>query len=394
MRHFSSILRPASRTTGRVLALLAGAGAAVLLAGPAHAVTVAPHPDPTATFNGTVLAIAYSGNTAYVGGEFTSAYTSGGGSAKRSYLAAVNASNGALLSWQPKADGKVRGLAVSGSTVYAVGDFTTVNGEGHRRVVALDAFSGTPRSGFDQRIDGVVNTVAAGNGRLYVAGAITSVGGSARAGAAALDLNTGAVDPGWTPALAEGSAEALVLSGDRVYVGGTFRSVNGVSGSGKLAAIHSTTGAVDKSFDAPVSVVAHALAVNGSTVYAALGGQGGRAVAYSGTGTVQWIVTADGDVQAIGVAGDKVFLGGHFDKVCRSARTGDMGRCLDGDDVRVKMAAVNSDGDLQPWAPNGNGVSGVHAVGVGASADRVAVGGAFTTIGGATHRRFAQFSLS
>lgn len=392
MRHIQNILLRASRVTRRCAAVAAGAGAALLLATPASAVDVRSQPDESATFNGTVRAIAYAGNTVYIGGDFTAAYA-GAGSYRRSYLAALNATTGALLSWNPAADGKVRGLAVSGSTVYAVGDFAYVDGLRRHHVVALDATTGSPRPGFTQKVEGLVNAVGIGNDRLYLAGAVTSAGGSPRAGAAALSLTTGAVDPSWTPALAEGSAESLAVTSGRIYLGGTFRSINGVSGSGKLAAVSPTTGAVDRGFNPPTAVVAYGVAVSGSTVYAALGGQGGRAVAYGSTGATQWTVTADGDVQALGVAGDQLILGGHFDKVCRSDRTGDHGTCLDGHDVRIKMAAVDLSGRLRSWAPNGNGVSGVYTVGVGTTVDKVAVGGAFTTIGGLTQRRFAQFDV-
>ena len=54
-------------------------------------------------------------------------------------IAAVDAASGNLL-WQVPANNDVRALALSadGSTLYAGGNFTTVNGVTHRHVAALN----------------------------------------------------------------------------------------------------------------------------------------------------------------------------------------------------------------------------------------------------------------
>ncbi|GIW09479.1 MAG: hypothetical protein KatS3mg061_0536 [Dehalococcoidia bacterium] len=70
------------------------------------------------------MALAVSGSTVYVGGLFTSV----GGQA-RNYLAALDAATGNVTSWNPNANGSVYALAVSGSTVYVGGDFTSVGGQ-------------------------------------------------------------------------------------------------------------------------------------------------------------------------------------------------------------------------------------------------------------------------
>src|SRR5450756_316767 len=72
--------------------------------------------------NGAVYALAVSGTTVYAGGWFTSI-----GRQTRNYIAALDASGNAT-SWNPNADSYVLALAVSGTTVYAGGYFTTIGG--------------------------------------------------------------------------------------------------------------------------------------------------------------------------------------------------------------------------------------------------------------------------
>lgn len=189
---------------------------------------------------------------------------------------------------------------------------------------------------------------------------------------------------------------ATAYDGDTVYVGGKFGAVNGVSGSARLAAVHPASGAVDLSFRSTAVDEVRALAVSGSTVYAAHGGPGGpggRVVAYAPDGSGRWNLTMDGDPQAITVLDDVVYFGGHFDNVCRSPRTGTKGSCLDGSIKRVKLgAAATGDGGLLSWTANGNGSAGVHALAASGRLAKVGAGGAFTKINGSAQPYFAQFS--
>jgi hypothetical protein len=55
------------------------------------------------------------------------------------------------------------------------------------------------------------------------------------------------------------------------------------------------------------------MATDGTRVYQAVGGPGGRAVALSASnGSRVWSRSGDGDVQAIAVSGGVVYAGGHF----------------------------------------------------------------------------------
>ena len=87
-----------------------------------------------------VYALAVSGSTLYAGGDFTSA-----GGAPANHIAAWNGS-----SWSALGSGMdgyaVYALAVSGSTLYAGGDFTTAGGVPANHIAAWNGSSWTRRS--------------------------------------------------------------------------------------------------------------------------------------------------------------------------------------------------------------------------------------------------------
>lgn len=359
------------------------------MAAPAVAAPVSTTPNATPTFNGTVRGIVYSQSVAYVAGDFTAAYWAGA-TYSRGRIAAFSISTGALLPFNPGVDATVHGLALSGTTLFAVGEFALAAGVPRRHLAAFDTVTGGLRATFAQPVNGVPLAAAAGNGRLYIGGTVTSVGGVTRKNVAAFLLSTGLLDPAWVPN-PERRVESIAYAGTRVYLGGEFSDVNGVAKTQKIAAVNATSGAVDTGFKSEVNRVVHTVTVAGNTVYAATGGQGGQAYAISTVGAVKWTLTTDGDVQAVTVRDDVVYWGGHFDHTCSTNRTGDHGVCLDGSLSRIKLAATSLTGTVISWAPNANGIHGVMALATSLLWGKVAAGGEFTAIGGVTQRRFAQF---
>ena len=372
-----------STITALVCAL---AGGAVAAPGPATAAGARAQATPS--FNGTVWAIAFRGDVAYVGGSFTTV-SFRGHAFPRKRLAAVNTRTGEVLHWQPTANGTVRALAVVGSAVYAAGDFDTISQQRRDSVARIDASSGRPAR-FAHRVSGQVATLAVGNGRVYVGGSFSTVDGAPRRNLAAFSHATGSLDRSWRPS-AGGRVRSLAATRSRVYLGGDFRQVNGSRAADRLAAVSATGGSLVRGFrpKAPASVMD--VAVDGRGVYTATGGAGGRAVGYSSSGAVRWTRLFDGDVHTIAVMGGVAYVGGHFDRACKRTSTVRQLGCRGGYTRRVKLAALDRHGRLTGWDPQANGTVGTHVLTASPARNRIAAGGAFTRIGGVGRERFALF---
>jgi hypothetical protein len=370
----------------RILTTAGAVGALVAVAGVTPALAVTSQPRPTPSFNGAVFAVAYRGDTVYVGGSF-SGVSAGGRFVARQRLAAFNARTGALLGWHPAASGTVKALAVSGNAVFAAGDFSTVSGARRDGLARLDATTGAVGS-FSHSLSGEAAVLAVGSGRLYVGGHFGRVDGAPRGNVAAFSLASGALDGGWKPN-ADNRVDALATYGARVYLGGSFHKISGVTGAVRIASVNASSGAVVRSFLPKAPADVFGLAVDPRGVYAATGGAGGRAVAYTVAGKVRWAHLFNGDLHGITTLGGVTYVGGHFDTACRNVSTISQLGCVGGAVSRVKLAALDSGGRLTGWDPKANGIVGVRAM--AAIGGQIAAVGEFTTIGGSNRQRYASF---
>ena len=196
------------------LALLAAAlvPALALVAAPAGASPGSPQSTLASTVptaftpnvnNGVVLTMVQVGTRIVVGGSFTSVsppgVNKGAQAMVRNYLLAFNVATGQVDPiFLPALDGVVEGLYAgpTADTVYVAGAFNNVDGVSDKGIALVSTVTGAIVPGFKPAvINGVVWSVIPTGGHLLIGGTFTLVGGVAHDGLASLDPLTGALDP-------------------------------------------------------------------------------------------------------------------------------------------------------------------------------------------------------
>jgi WD40 repeat protein len=359
------------------LALLLAAVVAIALTvatgGPAGAV-VSATPDwgnnPPCQANGRVIAVAYSGDTLFLAGDFSLV-----GGQSRNNLAACNATSGAVLGWNPNANGPVRAIKVSnGGRVYVGGDFTSVGGAARSRIASLSPASGATY-GFNPGVNNSVKALTFSNSgsTLYAGGDFGSAAGATRSRLAAFNATTGALTS-LAPSISNGTAFATVLSmdvsadGTTLYFAGDFARVSG-SSRRNAAAVSSGVGSLRAWNPSSTGDVVGelTLSTSGRTVFV-----GGRATG----GAPVWNVQANGDVEALAIISSTLYVGGHFTNLGGTARN--------------HLAAMSASGSvIGSWNPIADGALG--AFGAAITSSRVAFGGEFNNVGGQAHQGVVQF---
>ena len=360
------------RRRARLLMAIVAATAVVGGSLVAGAVTVTVKTVPVAGWstNGAVYATAIVGNTVYAGGNFTQVRSQGGTqTAARTNLAAFDRTTGAVrTTFAANTNGIVRALATDGTRLFVGGSFTTIGTSSRSRLAAVDPATGAVSAGFVANATSHVYALARNGTKLYVGGAFSSVNNVARTRLAAVSTTTGAVDPTFAPNV-NATVTALTTSpnGAIVYAGGEFTSIGGVLQS-YLGAVSAATGLnTGLVFNHVPTDQVLALDVSPDGVQLYVGSVANRVAAYkAATGTRQWYIATDGDVQAVRYFNGNVFFGFH-----------------DGyadDTSKHLLAADATTGVLEPWTPTINSFWGVWAI--AADADSLAIGGEFTTFTG------------
>jgi hypothetical protein len=234
----------------------------------------------------------------------------------------------------------VNAVGASGTDVVAGGPFETYGGVPRRDLAAIDLTSGMPtafHAAISEQFAGFssVDSVALGDGVLWAAGNFSTTGPSPLGGLAAFDPTTGARTTFNQSLNGGGAVHALAASGSTVYLGGSFNHI-GVTPRQNAALLRHVPGDEGEvlRFDADVN----------------------------------------GDVTALALAGDTLYLGGPFDRINTTG----------GGAVRNHLGAVDStSGDVLPFDPNVNGP--VRALQV--DGGTLFAGGAFTTVNGTEARQ-------
>ncbi len=339
--------------------------------------------NPFASSNVTTMAI--QGSTLYAGGQFTSlnGYT-------RNNICEVNAASGNVTSWDANSNNTVSTLAVSGTTLFAGGYFSSIGGQSRSYVAGIDTASGLATN-WQANASSQVNTLAVNSGKLYVGGYFTAIGGigagdSTRNYIAAIDTASTAGVFSWNPN-ADGVVQNLVTSGSTVYACGSFANIGGQARSG-LAALDASTG-LATTWNPGVTGGVTVLAVSGSTVYAggaftAIGGQSRNNLAALDATTglaTSWnpdITNTNGGVTpqiyCIAVNGTTVYAGGTLFNTV-------------GVTTRNDLAAIDaSTGNATSWDPNPDGY--VYSIFPDPLSQYVYLGGGFSNILSATSSDF------
>ncbi len=261
------------------------------------------------------------GSTLYVAGDFATI-----DGASRNGLAALETGDGDVTSWNPNPTGasaSVTALDTAGSTIYAIGGYTSIGGQSRNGIAELNASDGTattwnPNPTFSGSPFWSALVISGQN--AYVVGGFSNIGGQPRSRLAALDLTTGNATA-FNPAGGTNQVQALAVSGSTVYVSGTFTSIGGQSRN-RLAALNASDGTAttwDPNPNATFQI--SEVAVDGSTVYVSggfttIGGASrpaGTAAVSASTGLATgWDPRPAGSVTSFSFDGSNVYLAGNL----------------------------------------------------------------------------------
>ncbi len=258
----------------------------------------------------TITSLAAGGGKVYVSGLFSTL-----GGQPRSNIAAVDSISGLATPWNPQANNAALSMVLSGTSLYAGGMFTSIGGASRPFAAKLDTASGVA-SAWNPACDDWVTSLAVGSDQVFLGGWFRQAGGQARSRLAAVDTSGGAPTP-WAPA-ADGPVSALALSDSIVMVGGWFATIGGAAHAG-LAALDRESGTT-RSWNLDVGAGVTSIVASGGVIYvsgdfSAVGGQDRlRAAAIDGrSGTIEdWHLDPDGVVWASAPRDNGVWLGGAF----------------------------------------------------------------------------------
>ncbi|MCC7376261.1 MAG: PQQ-binding-like beta-propeller repeat protein [Verrucomicrobiales bacterium] len=268
------------------------------------------NPDWTANLaGGTVSVITVVGRDLYVGGTFTSLK-----SVVRNRIAVLAASNGAVGTWNPNSSGPINAIVVAGTRVLVGGSFTNIGGLIRSNLASIESVSGQA-TGWDPAPNGPVSSLALAQTTLYVGGEFTSLGGLARTNLGAVNYFSGTVLP--AAPNPEGPVRALWLTDDRLFFAGDFNRVGDIEGS-SVAALSLASGDLS-TWRGTINGPVNTLVADESYLY--VGGDfpashGGRHFEMlnlaAGSSALATGLFPGGEIRAVGVSSNTVFLGGAF----------------------------------------------------------------------------------
>ncbi len=374
--------------SSRALARATAATAATALlstawAAPTHAaIDTDAQPEATWMVDGPVYASVTIGDTVYLGGRFSHATSTDGDSLPRNGLAAFSISTGKPTGWKPGTNGTVWALETDGTSIWAGGEFTKVNGTARERLARLTASTGDLDAKFDVGVDDTVRALELDHGMLFVGGLFSKIGKWKQAHLAKVNATSGAIPRGFDPVV-DTNVRAIVAPpsgvGNDVYVAGNFRKVNGTQRS-RVALVNGANGSLKPlTFAKPEKATVRALDISddGSLLYGGVGGSTNSAIAWSTTtGKQVFRHQVVGDVHAVQYHDGTLWMG-----FAEGA--------LDDPTARVRAVDASNGAPEPDFAPRVNSLWGVRTI--AATDAGVVVAGNFTRVAQEVHRYVAFF---
>jgi uncharacterized repeat protein (TIGR01451 family) len=342
-----------------------------------------------------VRSIVVDGDFVYAGGILKSIIVNN----NRNNIARFARSNAALDAWNPNADGPLSAMALAadGHLVVA-GEFTSIGGVAKQRIAKLrriadvDGAAGSAFAGFTASADRSVAALAVDStGAVLAGGLFNLIDATVEGGIARLDPATGTPDAGFA-ATAGGPGVVRAYAFDAlggVVIGGTFdavRSGNDPAIARRNVARLNPDFSLDASFNADAFGDVLALSIADDKLY--LGGRflqvaGGigrtRLARFDldpGTGAATldatWTPTADLEVRLLVADAGGVHAFGDFTSINATPR--------------LRAARIDAGGTLAAWAPQPDGRVEAFAI----DGSGIYLGGSFTNVGGQARANLAR----
>lgn len=264
--------------------------------------------------NSYVTALLFSGGNLYAAGNFTQA---GGSSANR--IAKWNGTSWSALGGGLTGSAEY-GMVVAGGNLYVGGSFPSAGGKIVHNIASWNGTTWSVLGSGTVGTNGAVNGIAvSGDTALYVAGSFTQAGGASASHVAKYSIASNS----WSPLGGglNGPAVNIAIDSTNLYVGGVFTTA-GLISANNVAKWNMSLSSWSALGDGVNNVVYTVIPLNGKLYAGGFFTQAGKGSAY---GVASWDGTnwsalsassgsgsVGGNVFAIAVRGDSVFVGGNF----------------------------------------------------------------------------------
>lgn len=238
---------------------------------------------------------------------------------------------------------QVRQLVQCGSTMYAVGTFTSISWKGTRysrnSIFSFSATAPYTVTSWNPDVNGIVNTIAFDGSHCdtaYIGGKFSSVHGTAANNIAAISTSTGAVDTKFEHS-ANGQVETIASAFGHLLVGGFYTTINNDSSGPYMTSLNPSTGASDGFLHLKISgsIQFPGVHPNATRVY-------NQQISHGGT-----LDLVEGDFSSVGgVARQQIFMlniGGSTATVTAWSSPSFMQNCWYGEPFYIRAASWSPD---------------------------------------------------